>query len=84
MANKMEFKEFENLIEKYKKTGETEITLKTQVVSDLLQKINEDDKKIQKLIADKYTLIIKLKQATGKDFEEIGKFLEGEKDVNFK
>lgn len=78
MSNKVDFKEFENLIEEYKKTGSTEITLKTQVVSDLIKKICEDDRKIQKLIADKYTLIIKLKQATGKDFEEIGKFLEGE------
>ena len=79
MSNKVDFKEFENLIEKYKKTGLTEITLKTQVVSDLIKKICEDDRKIQKLIADKYTLIIKLKQATGKDFEEIGKFLDGRK-----
>ena len=71
---KVSIEEFSNLINSYKKIGKKEVILKTDVVSDLLNKSLEDDMKIKKLIAEKYILILELHKK-GLSYEDIGKFL---------
>lgn len=75
MSNKIDLEEFSKLIEEYKKTGNETIELKVNVVSDMLNKIKEDDIKMQILLVQKYNLVIALKNK-GLKPNEIRKILD--------
>lgn len=73
--NKIKIDDFIKMIKAYQETGREEITLKTNVVVDLLKKIEENEIERQLLFLQKYNLIIRLKQA-GVSIEEIDKIIK--------
>lgn len=75
MSNKIDLEEFSKLIEDYKKTNNETIELKVNLVSNILDKLKEDDIKMQILLVQKYNLVIALKNK-GLKPNEIRKILD--------
>ena len=75
MNNKMDFKKFTELIEEYKETGLETLEIKTNVIVDLIDKIEKEEIKNQILLVQKYNLILALKKKGVKP-EEIKEILD--------
>ena len=72
--NTMDIKELATLIAQYKKLGNEEVTLKTDVVLDLIKIAQETELKVQLLLVQKTNLVFKLREL-GVEAEEVRKIL---------
>lgn len=72
--NTMDIKELATLITQYKKLGNEEVTLKTDVVLDLIKIAQENELKVQLLLVQKTNLVFKLREL-GVEAEEVRKIL---------
>lgn len=75
MSKSLTFLELEEMLRKYKELGNEEVTLKTDVVLDLIDLVKENDLKSQILLAQKYNLVVELKNKGVSD-EKIKKILD--------
>jgi hypothetical protein len=73
MDNSMDINEFEKLINDYKKLGNEEVTLKTDVVLSIIELAKQNEAKVALLLVQKYNLVVELqnKGVPSKKIEEI-------------
>lgn len=72
--NILSLEELSKLIHQYKEEGNEEITLKTNLVLDLIEKLEKQDLKVAMILLQKNKLVLELK-SLGKTDEEIKKIL---------